>query len=762
MADDVLNRLMLALQDRYTIERELGRGGMAVVYLAEDVKHHRKVAVKVLRPELAAAVGAERFLNEIRVTANLQHPHILPLFESGKADGRTGGQSESMQAEFLYYVMPYVDGESLREKLNREKQLSVDDALKIASQVADALYSAHRQGVLHRDIKPENILLREGHALVADFGIALAVKTAGGERLTETGHSLGTPAYMSPEQVAGDREIDARSDIYSLACVLYEMLAGEPPFTGPNAQAVLARHMTDPVPPITTVRSSVPSPVATAITKALGKAPADRHESTDAFSKALFASAEEGDEKKKSIVVLPFANLSPDPDNEYFSDGLTDELITELSKIHVLRVISRTSAIQFKATDKGIPAIADELGVQYAVEGTVRRAGNNVRITAQLIDAAADTHLWAERFSGTLEDVFDLQEDLARRIADGLQVTLSPAEEESLANRPIPDARAYDAFLLARHEIFKFSKQGIDKAIELINGALSTIGDNALLYATLSYANWAAYDFGIYHDDETLVRAEQNAAKASSLDACLPQAHYALGLTRYKRGDMQAFLGSAKRAVDLEPVSDALFFLGFSLAGVGKIEEATHYADEAVARDPLFFPAVLGRGFVDMYAGRFEPALERVRDGRARLAPGEAFSGWWLAQALGYAGRNEEALALYKEVALMEASISRDQCALFQRALENDRDGVLQVLNDSNLRQVSKTDEVYPLCLANALTLVGETNEALEWLEQTITWGFTNYQFLSQHNRFLVPLRGKEKFQQLMELARQKQEAFEI
>ncbi len=221
---DQLDHLKAALTARYAVERELGSGGMATVYLAHDVKHERKVAIKVLRPELAAVLGAERFLNEIKVTANLQHPHILPLNDSGEAEG------------FLYYVMPYVEGESLRDRLDREKQLSIDEALKIASEVADALGSAHRQDVVHRDIKPENILLREGHAVVADFGIALAVKSAGGERLTETGLSLGTPAYMSPEQVAGDREIDRRSDIYSLACVLFETLAGQPPFTAATAR----------------------------------------------------------------------------------------------------------------------------------------------------------------------------------------------------------------------------------------------------------------------------------------------------------------------------------------------------------------------------------------------------------------------------------------------------------------------------------------------------------------------------------------------
>ena len=272
---ELLDRLKAALADRYTIERELGSGGMATVYLAEDLKHHRQVAVKVLRPDLAAALGAERFLREIEIAAKLTHPHILPLHDSGETAG------------FLFYVMPYVEGESLRDRLNREKQLPIDDALKIASEVADALGSAHRHNVVHRDIKPENILLEEGHAVVADFGVARAVTAAGEARLTETGIAIGTPAYLSPEQASGERELDGRSDIYSLGCVLYEMLAGEPPYTGPTPQAVIAKRLSEPVPHVSTLRETVPTTVEQVITRALAKARADRFSTAQQFANAL-------------------------------------------------------------------------------------------------------------------------------------------------------------------------------------------------------------------------------------------------------------------------------------------------------------------------------------------------------------------------------------------------------------------------------------------------------------------------------------------
>ena len=272
---DPVARLNAALEGRYAIERELGEGGMASVYLAEDIKHKRKVALKILKPELAAVIGAERFLSEIRTTANLQHPHILALFDSGSADG------------YLYYVMPFIDGETLEDKLDREKQLAVDEAVRIARDVADALDYAHRQGVIHRDIKPANVLLHDGRPVVADFGIALAVSAAGAGRMTEMGLSLGTPHYMSPEQASADRDLSARSDIYSLGCVLYEMIAGQPPYTGPSAQSILVRILTDTPRPLTELRHTVPPHVAATVAKALEKLPADRFETAKAFLEAL-------------------------------------------------------------------------------------------------------------------------------------------------------------------------------------------------------------------------------------------------------------------------------------------------------------------------------------------------------------------------------------------------------------------------------------------------------------------------------------------
>ena len=325
---DQLTSLNTALAGRYTLERELGRGGMATVYLADDLKHHRKVAVKVLRPELGSVLGAERFAREIRVAAGLTHPHVLPLHDSGEAAG------------LLFYVMPYVRGENLRQRLARERQFPVEEAIALVRQVAAALEHAHAHGLIHRDIKPENILLHEGVAMVTDFGIALTAGVDGDQRLTGTGLMLGTPHYMSPEQASGERDLDARSDVYSLACVLYELLAGEPPFTGPTAQAVIVKRFTTQAQSIRRIRPGVPPGVEAAIQRALSRVPADRFASAADFAQALSAPAP-AQARAASIAVLPFQNLSPDPENEFFADGLTEEMIADLSGISALRVISR-------------------------------------------------------------------------------------------------------------------------------------------------------------------------------------------------------------------------------------------------------------------------------------------------------------------------------------------------------------------------------------------------------------------------------------
>ena len=465
----------LTLSDRYTVDRLLGRGGMAVVYLARDRKHDRSVAIKVLRPEVLIGSGAQRFLLEIQILARLQHPNILALLDSGTSDEPSPRP---------YYVMPYVEGETLRDRLTREGPLPVAEALRLVREIGEALHYAHGQGLIHRDVKPENVLLSQGHALVADFGIARAVGSAAGDRLTQHGMGLGTPSYMSPEQVEGGHELDGRADQYSLACVLYELLAGQPPFTGPTAGAVMARQVLDPVPPLTTLRPAVPGGIRRAIERALSKVPGDRFATIPEFLAALDAPEAET-APRRTIVVLPFANLSPDPDDAYFADGLMEEVIADLSRVRALTVISRTSSMKLKDTDWDLRRVGRELNVRYALEGSVRRAGATLRITAQLIDLESDAHLWADKYTGTVDDVFDLQERLSRQIVEALRITLTPPEDRELAARPIVDIRGFEYYQRARQEYYRQSAEGMMAARTLAEHGLSVVGPNEALYGIL-------------------------------------------------------------------------------------------------------------------------------------------------------------------------------------------------------------------------------------------------------------------------------------
>ena len=479
-----------ALLGRYVLERELGRGGMATVYLARDLRHERLVALKVLHPELARTLGPERFQREIKLCARLQHPHILTVHDSGEAAGQ------------LWFTMPYVEGESLRAALSRKKQLPVDVALRIATDVARALEYAHQHGVIHRDIKPENLLITtDGSTLVADFGIARAL-SADTEALTQTGMSVGTPAYMSPEQAAGETNLDCQTDVYSLGVVLYEMLAGEPPYTGPSAQAIMAKRFSDPIPRVRRVRSAVPEVVEQCVLKALAPMPADRFataaEFAEAFTGPVAATAEQGtrpvpltatafrkwrwpmalaivlvvaavtsiamlvrtrasDSSEPSadgprrLAVLPFENLGDSAD-AYFADGVTDAVRGKLSALPGLQVTARSSSSQYRESLKTPQQIGQELGVQYLLTATVRweKVGgeaSRVQVTPELVQAATASTKWQQPFDASLTGVFQVQADIAGRVAEALDLALGDSTRRELVEKPTQNLAAYDAYL---------------------------------------------------------------------------------------------------------------------------------------------------------------------------------------------------------------------------------------------------------------------------------------------------------------------------
>jgi serine/threonine protein kinase len=636
--------LATALADRYRLERELGQGGMATVYLAHDLKHDRKVAVKVLRPELAATLGSDRFLSEIRTTAGLQHPHILPLFESGAADG--GGRGAGGQT-FLYYVMPYVAGETLRDRLTREKTLPVEEAVRLTGEIADALAYAHAHDVIHRDIKPENILLQSGHAIVADFGIARAVSAAGHERMTQAGMAMGTPAYMSPEQSAGERDVDGRSDLYALASVLYEMLTGEPPFTGPTMDAILLQRFTRPAPRVTLKRPNVPRAVDAALATAMARAPEDRFPTVERFVAALTA-APAAAELDRSIAVLPFANMSGDPENEYFSDGISEEIINAMAQLPGLRVAARTSSFSFKGKGADLRSIGDQLGVATVLEGSVRRAGGRIRITAQLIKVTDGYHLWSERYDRELTDVFAIQDEIASAIAEKLKVTLKVGGENPLVRPPTANIEAYDLSLKGRAMV-RARGPAMLMAVDLFEQALRIDPDSAPVHAELAEALLLASLYGLVTPTAVRERARQAAARALQLDATLVSAQvaealYAL-LAELDRARAAEAFG---RAIELDPADgdalslQAIFDLCYAR---GEFAGAEAMLQRALAADPLNATIRGQMALVLAFAHRTAESAAHSRRG-IELDPEVFYPRWTLFVALALGPAPEEAIAM--------------------------------------------------------------------------------------------------------------------
>ncbi len=595
---DLLDRLNAAFQGQYRVERELGRGGMAHVYLAEDLKHGRQVAIKILPQELSATLGVERFTREIGFAARLSHPHILSLHDSGQADS------------FLYYVMPYVPGESLRDRLEREEQLPLEDALLIAREVADGLSHAHSYGVVHRDIKPENILLTGGHAIIADFGVARAVSVADDDQLTQTGVAIGTPAYMSPEQASGKTEIDGRSDQYALGCLLFEMLAGQPPFSARTTSGLLTQHLSVPPPPVAALRPSVPAELAALLQRLLAKAPADRYQ-TAAQVVQLLASieakvgtgavtpvqshaeitppgrrrpsmavlglavllvgtavgirlvggsgTEPPEEPPRRLVVLPLVNRG-DAQDEYYADGITDEITDRLSGIDRLMVIARASAMRYKATTLPIRDIAQELGVDYILTGSVTRerlpdGTGSIRVSGELINASDETRIWADNFEAALSEVFRLQTRIAEQVAGQLDITLAEPERLTLANLPTEDVEAHDYYLRGNDYFNRgWAERDVRTAVDLYERAVAADSSFAQAYALLSKSHSLMYQLRYDRSQERLHSARQAGDRALALAPDLPAAHEALGHYYYWGfRDYEPAIREFEQALDRQP-----------------------------------------------------------------------------------------------------------------------------------------------------------------------------------------------------------------
>ena len=661
MTADSRAALEAALTDRYAFERELGRGGMATVYLARDVRHDRPVALKVLHPELSATLGPERFQREIRLAARLQHPHILTVHDSGEV-ARPGSSS------LLWFTMPFVEGESLRERIRRERQLPVEDALRIAREAAQALQYAHEHEIVHRDIKPENLLLtRDGNTLVADFGIARALGSGGDQRLTETGLAIGTPAYMSPEQAAGDRGVDGRTDVYSLGAVLYEMLAGEPPYTGATTQALLAKRFSEPPPGVRAVRSSVPESVDAAIRKALAPTAADRFSNIAQFAQALQTPApatttttspatpapsrrrripvaattmvlgfliglgvlfgwlrRHGGEsgagatsEVRRLAVLPFDNLGA-PSDEYFADGITDEIRGKLSAIPGLQVTASRSAAEYKKSSKDLATIARELGVDYLLVGKVRwekPAGgqSRVRVSPELIQVATGSTRWEQPFDASITDVFQVQADVASRVAQALDLALGASQKQALAERPTRNLPAYDAYLKGEEISRSLSVNDpptLRRALVYYDQAIALDSTFAPAWAERARTLSILYVNSV--PEPALARmALESAERARTLAPERPEGY--LALAEYYRGVRQDGLRTLEQAqlgLKVSPANvNLLVVAALAQQTLGRWEAASELLGRAEAIDPRSVTTAWRRTRSLLYLRRYDEAL---------------------------------------------------------------------------------------------------------------------------------------------------------
>ncbi len=716
LMQDLLSQLRRDVPAQYRVDREIGRGGMAAVFLARDAKHDRPVAIKVLRPELGAGLGVERFLFEIRVAARLQHPHILPLFDSGAAGG------------LLYYVMPYVEGESLRDRLVRERRLPLADAARIAIDVAQALHYAHAVGIVHRDIKPENILLCQGYAVVADFGVARALEAAGATTLTAPGLSVGTPTYMSPEQMAGEG-VDGRSDIYALGCVLFEMLSGSPPFTAPTPLAVLARHLTEPVPELGGVVPGIPAPVDALVQRTLAKDAADRFPTGAALAAALDAVLGDGAtpatapavpasrQPEHSIAVLPFANISAEPENEYFSDGLTEEVMGALGRVPRLRVAARTSSFAFKGAQADVREIGRKLNVESVLEGSVRRMGTQVRVGTQLVSTADGYQLWNGTYRREVADLFALQDEITDAIVTALRVELLGDARVS-PPRPTEDVAAHERYLRGRFEWNRRTPPALAAAVEHLEAAIARAPDFALAHAGLADAWVTLGIYGAVAPEDAFPPARDAAERALALDPTLAEAHTALAcIHAVHEWDWVAAEERFARGAAIDPRYPTAhhWYALNCLVPLGRFAEAAAAVGRARVLDPLSPVVVSGVGVQRYFARDYDGAIAAQREA---LAVDDRFgmAHYFLGQALAGQERFPDALAAFAQaralvgdaVEVLAALGHAQACAGQREAAEQIR---RELLTHAERRYVS------PTLLAQVAIGLGDVPAALEHLE---------------------------------------------
>lgn len=759
--DLLLASVTAAVKGRYEVQREIGRGGMATVYLALDARHGRRVALKVLHPEFSASVNAERFQREIQICAQLTHPNILSLHDSGESDG------------VLYYVMPFIDGESLRHLLEHDRELPVARAATLGREVLDALGYAHERGFVHRDVKPENILIAGGHALVSDFGIARVMGANITGALTQSGIVIGSPTYMSPEQSAADEHIDARSDLYSVGCVLFEMLVGMPPYAGNSAMKLMSRHAIDAIPSARMLRGDVPAALDAVITRAMAKNPDDRFASAHAFQLALdmavttttagahsaspsLAIGATGDAASArtrayapgigSVAVLPFADNSAAKDQEFLCEGLADELRAALAKIPALRVASRTSSMGMRGRNTSVHDVGRELGVVAVIEGTVQRSGSRLRISMSLSNATDGFQVWAERYDRETEDIFALQDEIAQSVVEALRVTLSGERRSGLVTRQTQNVEAYQLYLRGRNLWGRREQGGLQKAIECFQQSLEIDPLYVMPYIGLADAfnTFGAYEY--LPPKETFPRVFAAAEHALKIDPTLAESHTALGSARaHYSWDWRGAEESLAEAIALNPqypLAHAYFAL--VMCATGRHERAREAIARAQQIDPLSGILNALVGWVADFGRRHDDAIRQSRltiEMQPDLPVARSF--------LGYAhlakGENAEALEAFSAITGYRTSLGGRGMALARLGRHEEARAVL-----TEMDEIAKTSYVSSYGRALIHIGLGEREQALTMLEMACDeHGYTlSYIGVSSH---VDPLRNEPRFHAVIE-----------
>jgi serine/threonine protein kinase/lipoprotein NlpI len=746
----------------YRLVEKIGEGGMGVVWKADDTVLGRQLAIKVLREELASdPERLRRFEQEARSASALNHPNIVTIYDIGK------------HRTTPYIAMEFVEGRTLREIFS-EGPLPTKELLQVAIQIAEGLAKAHSAGIVHRDLKPENLMVtRDEYVKILDFGLAKLLPQPGVNSMAATmtkegtaaGTVMGTASYMSPEQALG-KPLDARTDVFSLGAVIYEMSTGRKAFQGETPAGLFDEILHKPPASPSHSNSELSSSFDRIINKALEKDAEKRYPTAAEFSVDLNAIRIDMPmlelSTQKSIVVLPFENISPDPEQEYFCDGLTEEIISDLSKVGALRVISRTSAMTFKGTKKKVHDIADEVNVRYVLEGSVRKAGNSLRITAQLIEAANDAHLWSEKYSGALDDVFDIQEKVSRSIVDALKVTITPEENSRIAERPIDNVQVYECYLKSREEYWKWTEEGLERAHQLIQTGLKILGENELFYVALGTIYAQYIHFAIKKDERYLVKAEECIERVFALNAESSRGHYLRGFTWYLRGKMRKAISELKTSLVTDPNdSDAMMILGWIYATSGKDVAARRLLRKALELDPVNPIAYGHLSGSEMFEGKGACALTTWSKGHS-MDPDNPWFRFYYA-FLHTQNHNRDEACEYVDLLVKEAPESIwAQLGLFLKcALQGDARKASVAVTEE-LRTAMQRNDLYPLLMADCYAMLNEKEEAINWLEEAIKWGCINYPFLNEYDPLLENIRGEERFKKLMKRVKYEWEHFEI